>query len=204
MSKAAPGSDRNSGDESPGRGTPARRKAGRKAPELARPSSRAGYRCLCRRQAFRSPGHSPRGRLSLAFAQARGNATSPPRQEEARTLSSLDRFAAEKLSSLEARQLRRRLAETAREDGITVTRDGKRLLSFSCNDYLNLSQHPDAKAAAIAAIRRFGAGAGASRLVTGNHPLYAELESRLAKLKGTEAAFGFRLGLFPQNSPIPP
>jgi len=118
-------------------------------------------------------------------------------------LSSLDRFAAEKLSSLEARQLRRRLAETAREDGITVSRDGQRLLSFSCNDYLNLSQHPDVKEAAIAAIRRFGAGAGASRLVTGNHPLYAELESRLAKLKGTEAACVFGSGYLANAGIIP-
>ena len=118
-------------------------------------------------------------------------------------MSSLDHFAAEKLSSLEARQLRRRLAETAREDGIMVPRDGKRLLSFSCNDYLNLSQHPDVKAAAIAAIRRFGAGAGASRLVTGNHPLYAELESRLARLKGTQAACVFGSGYLANAGIIP-
>src|ERR1700691_4022973 len=84
-----------------------------------------------------------------------------------------------------------------------VTRDGKRLLSFSCNDYLNLSQHPDVKAAAIAAIRRFGAGAGASRLVTGNHPLYAELESRLARLKGTEAACVFGSGYLANTGIIP-
>lgn len=84
-----------------------------------------------------------------------------------------------------------------------VIRDGKRLLSFSCNDYLNLSQHPDVKAAAIAAIRRFGAGAGASRLVTGNHPLYAELESRLARLKGTQAACVFGSGYLANAGIIP-
>ncbi|HXP12258.1 MAG TPA: 8-amino-7-oxononanoate synthase [Stellaceae bacterium] len=116
---------------------------------------------------------------------------------------SLDSFAAEKLASLEARQLRRRLAETAREDGITVIRNGKRLLSFSCNDYLNLSQHPDVKEAAIEAIRRFGVGAGASRLITGNHPLYAELEERLARLKGTEAACVFGSGYLANAGIIP-
>lgn len=116
---------------------------------------------------------------------------------------SLDNFAAEKLASLEARQLRRRLAETAREDGITVSRNGRRLLSFSCNDYLNLSQHPDVKEAAIEAIRRFGVGAGASRLITGNHPLYAELESRLAALKGTEAACVFGSGYLANAGIIP-
>src|SRR6202167_2805517 len=84
-----------------------------------------------------------------------------------------------------------------------VTRDGKRLLSFSCNDYLNLSQHPDVKAAAIAATERFGVGAGASRLVTGNHPLYAELEERLARLKGTKAACVFGSGYLANTGIIP-
>ena len=53
-------------------------------------------------------------------------------------------------------------------------------MSFCCNDYLNLTHHPAIKAAAIAALARYGVGAGASRLVTGNHPLFAELEGRLA------------------------
>jgi 8-amino-7-oxononanoate synthase len=118
-------------------------------------------------------------------------------------LPSLDNFAADKLAALEAKQLRRRLAETERADGISVIRNGKRLLSFSCNDYLNLSQHPEVKAAAIAAIERYGVGAGASRLVTGNHPLYAELESRLAKLKGTEAACVFGSGYLANTGIIP-
>lgn len=106
----------------------------------------------------------------------------------------LDTFAAEKLARLDHKHLRRRLVETTREDGIWVVRGGRRLLSFSCNDYLNLSQHQVVKDAAIAAIRAHGAGAGASRLITGNHPLFAELESRLAALKGTKAACVFGSG----------
>jgi 8-amino-7-oxononanoate synthase len=77
------------------------------------------------------------------------------------------------------------------------------LLSFSCNDYLNLSQHPDVIAAAIEATARYGVGAGASRLVTGNHPLYAELESRLARLKGSEAACVFGSGYLANTGIIP-
>ena len=107
---------------------------------------------------------------------------------------SLDDFANEKLAELEKAHLRRTLADTERTDGIWVVRGGRRLLSFSCNDYLGLTQHPALKAAAIAAIERHGVGAGASRLVTGNHPLYAELEARLARLKGTEAACVFGSG----------
>jgi 8-amino-7-oxononanoate synthase len=107
---------------------------------------------------------------------------------------SLDDFANEKLAELEGAQLRRSLADTERTDGIWVVRKGRRLLSFSCNDYLGLTQHPVLKAAAIAAIERHGVGAGASRLVTGNHPLYAELEARLARLKGTQMACVFGSG----------
>ena len=118
-------------------------------------------------------------------------------------MNSLDRFAQAKLDDLQRRNLRRSLTETLREDGIWVERDGKRLLSFSCNDYLNLTQHPAVKLAAMAAIERYGTGSGASRLVTGNHPLYAELETRLARIKQTEAACVFGSGYLANSGIIP-
>src|SRR5438093_4879903 len=98
---------------------------------------------------------------------------------------SLDEFATAKLDELERSSLRRRLVDTTRVTGIWVLRNGRKLLSFCCNDYLNLTHHPAIKAAAIAALARYGVGAGASRLVTGNHPLLAELEGRLAAFKET-------------------
>ena len=107
---------------------------------------------------------------------------------------SLDEFARQKLSTLEQAHLRRTLVPTGRSADLWVERNGRRLLSFSCNDYLGLAQHPALKAAAIAAIERHGVGAGASRLVTGDHPLYGELEQRLARLKGTEASSVFGSG----------
>jgi 8-amino-7-oxononanoate synthase len=107
---------------------------------------------------------------------------------------SLDEFAASKLAALQGGQLRRALIETGRTEGLWAVRNGRRLLSFSCNDYLGLTRHPAVKAAAIAAIEQYGAGAGASRLVTGNHPLYAGLEERLARLKGSQAACVFGSG----------
>jgi 8-amino-7-oxononanoate synthase len=118
-------------------------------------------------------------------------------------MSSLDDFAARKLAALEARDLRRSLVDSAREDGLWIVRDGRRLLSFSCNDYLNLTHHPRVKAAAKAAIDTHGAGAGASRLVTGNHPLYAQLEGKLARLKGTEAACVFGSGYLANAGIVP-
>jgi 8-amino-7-oxononanoate synthase len=115
---------------------------------------------------------------------------------------SLNGFAGDKLAALERAQLRRMTAVTTRT-GIWAERDGRRLLSFSCNDYLNFSQHPQIIAAAIDAIQRYGVGAGASRLVTGNHPLYDELETRLARLKGTEAACVFGSGYLANTGIIP-
>jgi 8-amino-7-oxononanoate synthase len=116
---------------------------------------------------------------------------------------SLDAYAQAKLSDLDRRNLRRALTETLREDGIWVERGGRRLLSFSCNDYLNLSQHPAVKQAAAEALKVYGAGSGASRLITGNHPLYAKLESRLARIKQTEAALVFGSGYLANTGIIP-
>lgn len=117
-----------------------------------------------------------------------------PRTAPEKGMQSLDRYAADKLDALERRALRRTLAETDRDEFPWVRREGRRLLSFSCNDYLGLSGHPAVKAAAIAAIERYGAGAGASRLVTGNHPPLVALEKQLAAMKGTQAACVFGSG----------
>jgi 8-amino-7-oxononanoate synthase len=116
---------------------------------------------------------------------------------------SLDDFTVRKLAELDRASLRRTLAESFRGEGPWIERDGRRLLSFSCNDYLNLSHHPALKAAATAAIAQYGVGAGASRLVTGNHPLFCELEERLARLKGTEAACVFGSGYLTNAGIVP-
>jgi 8-amino-7-oxononanoate synthase len=109
-------------------------------------------------------------------------------------MDSLNIFAREKLSVLEAGDLRRTLTPTRRIDGVRVERGGRELISFSCNDYLGLAQDPRVKAAAIAAVERYGTGAGASRLVTGEHPLLGRLETALARHKGAEAALVFGSG----------
>lgn len=115
----------------------------------------------------------------------------------------LSAFAQGKIDRLAASSLLRTLQPTRRMDGVFVERGGRRLVSFSCNDYLGLSHHPEVKAAAIRAVETYGAGAGASRLVTGDHPLFAELEARLAALKGTEAACIFGSGYLANSGIIP-
>ena len=116
---------------------------------------------------------------------------------------SLDQFARSKLNERAEQNLRRSIVETAPGDGIHVVRNGRKLLSFCSNDYLNLSQHPAVKHAAAQAAEAFGAGAGASRLVTGSHPLYTQLEERLARLKGAEAACVFGSGYLANTGIIP-
>lgn len=118
-------------------------------------------------------------------------------------MDSLQAFAERKIADLEAQSLMRRLKPTWRGEAATAERGGRRLISFSCNDYLGLSQHPAVKAAAAQASLDHGAGGGASRLITGDHPLLSELEARLARLKGTEAACVFGSGYLANTGVIP-
>jgi 8-amino-7-oxononanoate synthase len=72
--------------------------------------------------------------------------------------------------------------------------EGAPIVSFASNDYLGLSAHPAVVAAAQSALTRWGAGSGASRLVTGSRPIHSELERELAEWKATEAAVCFPTG----------
>ena len=72
--------------------------------------------------------------------------------------------------------------------------DGKTFLNFSSNDYLGLANDPLLKDAAIEAVRKFGAGAGASRLICGSMGPHHELDEALAAFKGTQAAMAFSSG----------
>ena len=69
-----------------------------------------------------------------------------------------------------------------------IWRDGRLLVNFASNDYLGLSLHPALIAASRAYSEKYGAGVAASRLVTGEHPAFAELETRIARAKNQPAA----------------
>ena len=70
----------------------------------------------------------------------------------------------------------------------------KSLINLSSNNYLGLSNNERLKNAAIDAIRKFGVGSGASRLISGNMLLHKKLEDRLAQFKKTDAALVFNSG----------
>lgn len=116
---------------------------------------------------------------------------------------SLDAILQQKLKLLESKRQKRIPVETEALEGVHVRRNGKALVSFSGNDYLGLTRHPKVLAAAEAALKQYGTGAGASRLITGNHPLYEKLETTLAEYKGADAACVFGSGYLANVGVIP-
>ena len=89
---------------------------------------------------------------------------------------------------------RRRLRAIEPLDGGRVRLDGCELIDFSSNDYLGLSRHPALIERSREWAARWGTGAGASRLVRGTFQAHADVEAKLAALKGTEAALLFASG----------
>lgn len=117
----------------------------------------------------------------------------------------LNEHCAHALATAEAAHLRRTLRATGRfpDSAVEVEQGGRRFVSFACNDYLGLRAHKAVIAAGQRALAEYGAGAGASRLVTGNHPLYGPLEAKLAAMKGAEAALVFGSGYLTNLGVIP-
>ena len=98
------------------------------------------------------------------------------------------------LQNLKEKNLYRKLVESDAVGAVTIKRGKKKYISFCSNDYLGLSQNHAVKKAAIAAIKKFGVGSGASRYVTGNNSLYTKLEKSLAKFKKADDAIVFSSG----------
>jgi 8-amino-7-oxononanoate synthase len=101
---------------------------------------------------------------------------------------------ADRLEDLRRAGLYRRLRLIESPQGPRVTLDGAEVLLVCSNNYLGLADHPRVRQAAADAAERFGAGAGASRLVSGNMSLHGKLEQRLAEFSGYEAALLFGSG----------
>ena len=116
---------------------------------------------------------------------------------------SLDALLAKHLAELGEQQRLRRLRPWRWHDGALHNAAGRALIDASSNDYLGLSQHPLVKARAAEWAERHGAGAPASRLVTGTLDITLAVEQRLAAFKGCEAALLFSSG-FQANATVIP
>jgi len=99
----------------------------------------------------------------------------------------------EELSRLREQALHRCPAVFEKAGG-RIRLGSRTYLDFSSNDYLNLSSDPGVIAAAAEHLQHWGAGAGASRLVTGSLSCHAELETRLAAFKGYPSSLVFGSG----------
>lgn len=105
----------------------------------------------------------------------------------------LDKYFDRELDMLQEQGLYRELRVLPQAGG-KISVNGEKVLNFSSNDYLNLSNHPEVKAATVEAIERLGCGATASRLMSGHLDLHEALEADLARMVGSEAVLVFGSG----------
>ena len=117
--------------------------------------------------------------------------------------SPLDTLLLQQLAALDAVHRRRRLRPVSWVGGQLRDANGRALIDVSSNDYLGLSQHPLVKARAAEWAERHGAGAPASRLVTGTREITLAVEEKLAAFKRCEAALLFSSG-FQANATVIP
>lgn len=106
----------------------------------------------------------------------------------------IEQYVLNELHHLEKNHLLRKLKPIQRLENSIVYHNSQQYISFSCNDYFCLASNPIVKQSAIAAIQKYGLGAGASRLITGNHNLYKVLEDKLAEYHNYESAAIFTSG----------
>ena len=109
----------------------------------------------------------------------------------------------EEIRRLKEQGLYRNLHDRASRQGPVIRLNGKRYINFSSNDYLGLAGHPDLFMAAAQAMRKYGFGAGASRLLAGGTLLHEKLEMSIAAWKGTDAARIFNSGHAANTGVIP-
>ncbi len=109
---------------------------------------------------------------------------------------------AERLAELRNRGLYRRLRLISGPQGPRVLLDGRPVLLLCSNNYLGLAEHPQVRHAAAEAAIRWGAGAGASRLISGSMEPHQQLEARLAEFKGYPAALLFGAGYLANTGTI--
>jgi glycine C-acetyltransferase len=100
----------------------------------------------------------------------------------------------DQIEELKAKGLYSKLHVLDGEQKPVATFDGREVINLSSNNYLGLTTNKALKRAAIDAVRRYGAGAGAVRTIAGTMTLHMELEEQIAKFKGTEACVVFQSG----------
>ncbi|MCF6462531.1 glycine C-acetyltransferase [Clostridium sp. Cult1] len=100
----------------------------------------------------------------------------------------------EKIEELKKEGVYRKLPILEGANEAEIILNGKKVINLSSNNYLGFANHPRLKKAAIEAVEKYGAGAGAVRTIVGNMSIHEELEELLSKFKREEAAFIYQSG----------
>lgn len=112
-------------------------------------------------------------------------------------------FFSKNLADIAILAQKRELKKYDRGNFPILRHNGQEFISFACNDYFGLSTKESIKKAGHNALQKYGNGAGASRLLTGDNILYQELEEKLAAFKRTQKALVFGSGYLASLSAIP-
>ncbi len=116
----------------------------------------------------------------------------------------LQTWLCEQIQTLKDQNLYKPLVVMDSPSGARITVNGKQnVINLSSNNYLGLANHPKLKAAAVAAVEKWGAGAGAVRPIIGTMRLHMELEQKLAAFKHVEATLVFQSGFTANAGVIP-
>ena len=106
----------------------------------------------------------------------------------------IDNALLEELKELRGSHLHRTLRRIESDQSPRVVIDGRHCINLCSNNYLGFANHPSLKEASINAVTKYGTGAGASRLVSGNMEIHERLERVTSEFKGTEDALLFNTG----------
>ena len=109
----------------------------------------------------------------------------------------------EEIEALKAAGLYNHIRTLGSPQGAWLIVDGKQVLNFCSNNYLGLANHPKLVEAASAALKKYGVGPGAVRSIAGTMEIHTELEQRLAKFKGVDAAIVLQSGFSANTAVIP-
>ncbi len=103
-------------------------------------------------------------------------------------------YLGEELRALKDQNLYRNLRVLEDEQKAHATFDHRSVVNLSSNNYLGLTTHPRLRAAALAALEKYGVGSGSVRTIAGTMALHVELEQKLAEFKKVEAVVVFQSG----------
>ena len=107
------------------------------------------------------------------------------------------------VDALKAKNLDWKIRELQGPSGARSVVDGKEVIVLCSNNYLGISNHPKLKKAAIAAVKKYGAGSGSVRAIAGTMDLHNLLEKRICEFKNIESALYYQTGFAANAGLIP-